>query len=62
MTESILSSPTKEVRIGFDRPFVIIGERINPPLSRRSPIGSGRSPIAKTPEAAAPRPAARTRP
>lgn len=30
MTETLLSSPTKEVRIGFDRPFVIIGERINP--------------------------------
>ena len=30
MTETLLSSPTKEVAIGFDRPFVIIGERINP--------------------------------
>ena len=30
MTETILSSPTKEVVLGFDRPFVIIGERINP--------------------------------
>ena len=30
MTETLVSSPTKEVRIGFDRPFVIIGERINP--------------------------------
>ena len=30
MTETLLSSPTKEVVIGFDRPFVIIGERINP--------------------------------
>ncbi len=30
MTDTLLSSPTKEVRIGFDRPFVIIGERINP--------------------------------
>jgi 5-methyltetrahydrofolate--homocysteine methyltransferase len=30
MTETLLSSATKEVRIGFDRPFVIIGERINP--------------------------------
>ena len=30
MTETVLSSPTKEVVIGFDRPFVIIGERINP--------------------------------
>ena len=30
MTETIISSATKEVVIGFDRPFVIIGERINP--------------------------------
>ncbi len=30
MTETLLSSATREVRIGFDRPFVIIGERINP--------------------------------
>ncbi|MEH6403429.1 MAG: methyltetrahydrofolate cobalamin methyltransferase [Sneathiella sp.] len=30
MTDTVLSSATKEVIIGFDRPFVIIGERINP--------------------------------
>ncbi len=30
MTHTVVSSPTKEVVIGFDRPFVIIGERINP--------------------------------
>ncbi len=30
MTDTYISSPTKEVVIGFDRPFVIIGERINP--------------------------------
>ena len=30
MTETLLASPTKEVVIGFDRPFVVIGERINP--------------------------------
>ncbi len=30
MTETVLSSPTKEVVIGFERPFVVIGERINP--------------------------------
>jgi len=30
MTDTVLSSATKEVVIGFDRPFVIIGERINP--------------------------------
>jgi 5-methyltetrahydrofolate--homocysteine methyltransferase len=30
MTQTILSSATREVIIGFDRPFVMIGERINP--------------------------------
>ncbi len=30
MTETIVSSATREVVIGFDRPFVVIGERINP--------------------------------
>ena len=30
MTHTVVSSPTKEVVIGFDRPFVVIGERINP--------------------------------
>ncbi len=30
MTETVLSSASREVVIGFDRPFVIIGERINP--------------------------------
>ena len=30
MTDTIVSSASKEVVIGFDRPFVIIGERINP--------------------------------
>jgi len=30
MTDTVLSSATKEVVIGFNRPFVIIGERINP--------------------------------
>ena len=30
MTDTIISSSKKEVVIGFDRPFVIIGERINP--------------------------------
>ena len=30
MTETLLSSPTREVVISFDRPFVVIGERINP--------------------------------
>ena len=28
--ETIISSPTKEITIGFDAPFCIIGERINP--------------------------------
>ncbi len=30
MTETVVSSATRELAIGFDRPFVIIGERINP--------------------------------
>lgn len=30
MTDTIVSSATKEVVIGFERPFVVIGERINP--------------------------------
>ena len=30
MTETVVSSASKEVVIGFDQPFVVIGERINP--------------------------------
>ena len=30
MTHTVVSSATREVVIGFDRPFVMIGERINP--------------------------------
>jgi 5-methyltetrahydrofolate--homocysteine methyltransferase len=30
MTDTVISSATREVVIGFDRPFVIVGERINP--------------------------------
>ncbi|MDC1513721.1 dihydropteroate synthase [Porticoccaceae bacterium] len=30
MTITTISSATREVKIGFDQPFVIIGERINP--------------------------------
>jgi 5-methyltetrahydrofolate--homocysteine methyltransferase len=30
VTDTVISSATKEVVIGFERPFVIIGERINP--------------------------------
>jgi 5-methyltetrahydrofolate--homocysteine methyltransferase len=30
MTETVVSSATREVVIGFERPFCIIGERINP--------------------------------
>jgi 5-methyltetrahydrofolate--homocysteine methyltransferase len=30
MTETVVSSHNKEVVIGFDRPFCVIGERINP--------------------------------
>ncbi len=30
MTDTIISSATKEIAIGFERPFCVIGERINP--------------------------------
>ena len=30
MTDTVISSASKEVVIGFERPFVMIGERINP--------------------------------
>ena len=30
MTHTLVASQTREVIIGFDRPFTIIGERINP--------------------------------
>ena len=30
MTETTISSPSRDVVIGFERPFVVIGERINP--------------------------------
>ncbi len=30
MTDTVVSSSTREVVIGFERPFVVIGERINP--------------------------------
>ena len=30
MTDTVISSATREVVIGFNRPFVMIGERINP--------------------------------
>ena len=35
MTDTVISSPKKEVVIGFDRPFCIIGERINPTGRKR---------------------------
>ena len=35
MTETVISSATREVVIGFDRPFVVIGERINPTGRKR---------------------------
>jgi 5-methyltetrahydrofolate--homocysteine methyltransferase len=58
MTETVLSSASKEVVIGFDRPFVVIGERINAVLSRREGIRGSGSPLAKIPEGAASRPGA----
>ncbi|MFK8029663.1 MAG: dihydropteroate synthase [Gammaproteobacteria bacterium] len=30
MTTTLISSASREVKIGFDQPFVVIGERINP--------------------------------
>ena len=30
MVDTVVSSATKEVVIGFERPFCVIGERINP--------------------------------
>jgi 5-methyltetrahydrofolate--homocysteine methyltransferase len=59
LSDTVLSSATKEVVIGFDRPFVIIGERINRLPARRAGIRIRGSRLAKTPEAAASRPAAR---
>src|SRR5829696_9989217 len=35
MTDTVISSATREVRIGHDLPFVIIGERINPTGRKR---------------------------
>lgn len=35
MTDTILSSATKEIAIGFERPFCVIGERINPTGRKR---------------------------
>jgi 5-methyltetrahydrofolate--homocysteine methyltransferase len=35
LTETTLSSATREVVIGFERPFVVIGERINPTGRRK---------------------------
>ena len=35
MTETVVSSATKEIVIGFDRPFCVIGERINPTGRKR---------------------------
>ena len=35
MTDTVVSSATKEVVIGFERPFCIIGERINPTGRKR---------------------------
>ena len=34
MTDAVVSAATRVGVIGFDRPFVVIGERINPPGRR----------------------------
>ena len=59
MTETVLSSATKEVVIGFERPFVIIGERINPLPARRTGIRTSGFRFARIPKVAASRPVAR---
>jgi 5-methyltetrahydrofolate--homocysteine methyltransferase len=59
MTDTVLMSATKEVVLGFERPFVIIGERINALPARRSGIRRTGFRFARTPEAAASRPVAR---
>ncbi len=35
MTDTVLSSATREIAIGFERPFCVIGERINPTGRKR---------------------------
>ena len=35
MTTTLVSSATREIKIGFDQPFCIIGERINPTGRKR---------------------------
>ncbi len=35
MTDTIISSATREIAIGFERPFCVIGERINPTGRKR---------------------------
>jgi 5-methyltetrahydrofolate--homocysteine methyltransferase len=35
VTDTLLSSGAKEIVIGFERPFVVIGERINPTGRKR---------------------------
>ncbi len=36
MTRTIIESATKTTIMGFDQPFTVIGERINPPRAARS--------------------------
>ena len=36
MTRTIVASATREIIIGFDQPFCVIGERINPTGRRAS--------------------------
>jgi len=35
VTQTIVASATKEIAIGFDRKFCVIGERINPTGRKR---------------------------
>ncbi len=46
MTETITASATKTVRIGFDRPFCVIGERMSPTGRRNLAAGATTTPSA----------------
>ena len=55
MARTILSSPTKEIVMGFDQPFCIIGERLNP-TNRKTFMAErpDRAAVAADPAAVAP--------
>lgn len=43
MTQTIVESKTKTAVIGFDQPFCVIGERINPPAAKSWQLNSKRA-------------------